>query len=565
MAYSVGTYSGSRTLIVEDGTIDSSLDLRLIGKNYAGYGEVQNENFVHLLENFASAVSPPRPMDGQIWYDTGNKKLKFYDSTSTKWKSTGGAESNTAAPAGMATGDLWWDATNKQLYAYDSQTNPQFVLVGPQAVPGLGTTQVKSITVLDSSRVIRAVIAAYVNGKIVYFISSETDQYTLHADSINQLGIQSFFSIIHPGLTLANTGVTGITEANTSNFWGTASNSLKLGGLSVSDFVQVGNLSFDGVVHFSDAGYTVGASNDIEVKILDGNAPIFTSVLGAPIKFYIGENLPLTLVGAHILPGASNTTDLGSLTSAFRSIYVDTIHTGTLTGNGSAITNLNAAALTTGVLPRVRLGLAETKATNVYDISITGSAASVTGNVSTATTAENANKLQLGSSYVMSSIDTAGFGTGNTIVARDSGGNVNAVFFQGTATAALFADLAEKYLADDIYEVGTVVAVGGTAEVTACKSGDRAFGAVSANPAFRMNEGLEGGTYIALKGRVPVKTIGPIVKGDKLIAVGNGCAGNAAIYLKNMTVRAGTFPDTFAIALETNNNPDIKLVEAIIL
>ena len=49
MSYSVDTFSGSRTFVVEDGTIDNSIDLRLIGKNYAGYGEVQNENFVGTL------------------------------------------------------------------------------------------------------------------------------------------------------------------------------------------------------------------------------------------------------------------------------------------------------------------------------------------------------------------------------------------------------------------------------------------------------------------------------------------------------------------------------------
>ena len=137
--------------------------------------------------------------------------------------------------------------------------------------------------------------------------------------------------------------------------------------------------------------------------------------------------------------------------------------------------------------------------------------------------------------------------------------------FQGTATSALYADLAEKYLADDIYETGTVVVIGGEAEVTACKLGDRAFGAVSANPAFMMNSGLEGGTYIALKGRVPVKVIGPVKKGDRLVAADDGCAIVANTALKNMPISARGFPDTFAIALESNNDLEVKLVESVIL
>lgn len=192
-------------------------------------------------------------------------------------------------------------------------------------------------------------------------------------------------------------------------------------------------------------------------------------------------------------------------------------------------------------------------------------AASSADFATTSGTANNANALRVdGTNYRTSTVDTASTGTANTIPCRDGDGNLNAVLFQGTATSALFADLAEKYLADAEYEVGTVVAVGGDAEVTACMKGDRAFGAVSANPAYMMNAGLEGGTYIALKGRVPVKVIGPVRKGDTLLAADNGCCAEAKSTLRGMTVR-GTFPDTFAVALETNDSPDVKLVEAIIL
>ena len=125
----------------------------------------------------------------------------------------------------------------------------------------------------------------------------------------------------------------------------------------------------------------------------------------------------------------------------------------------------------------------------------------------------------------------------------------------GTAVHAQYADLAEKYLADREYEIGTVVAIGGEAEVTACSQGDRAVGAVSANPAYAMNSGLDGGTYIALKGRVPIKVEGPVRKGQRLVAGDWGCA--CAINNSD--------PDVFAVALETNNNTGVNLVEALIL
>ena len=50
MAYQVDKFNGTFLTSVEDGTIDTTTDIRFVGKNYAGYGEVQNENFLHLLE-----------------------------------------------------------------------------------------------------------------------------------------------------------------------------------------------------------------------------------------------------------------------------------------------------------------------------------------------------------------------------------------------------------------------------------------------------------------------------------------------------------------------------------
>lgn len=123
------------------------------------------------------------------------------------------------------------------------------------------------------------------------------------------------------------------------------------------------------------------------------------------------------------------------------------------------------------------------------------------------------------------------------------------------STTAQYADLAEKYLTDENYEVGTVVMVGGTAEVTACAEGNRAVGVVSASPAYMMNSELEGGTYIALKGRVPVKISGAVNKGDRIVATANGCG--------RTDPQSGV--DVFALALETNADTGIKLVECIIL
>jgi hypothetical protein len=166
-------------------------------------------------------------------------------------------------------------------------------------------------------------------------------------------------------------------------------------------------------------------------------------------------------------------------------------------------------------------------------------------------TIEQADKLTVNGTYRSASTDPGI----NTIAARDGVGTISAILFSGVATQANYADLAEKYLADADYEVGTVLMIGGEKEVTACVIGSRAIGPVSANPAYLMNKDLVNGTTIALKGRVPVKIVGPVVKGQHLVAGPNGTAQSAG---------AGN-PDTFAIALETNSDPLIKLVECIIL
>jgi hypothetical protein len=553
MSYSVDTYSGSRTLVVEDGTIDNSIDIKLIGKNYAGYGEVQNENFVHLLENFAGSSAPQRPLPGQIWYDTSVKKIKVYDAATQRWKATGGAESAATPPAGLSQGDIWYDTVNKQLYVFDGST---YVLVGPQGVSGLGTTQLVSTIVRDTSNGPRPIIKAVVGNSTIFVISK--DEFDLHPDyqdSNYAEYIGGVFGTLKAGITSRNTANSdGVTNSGYANFWGTASAALGLVDGSIrrtaSDFLLKTDLNFTNVVRFADVGYTLGDSNDLEVKIdADGTTPIFRTTLNPVMEFKTQSNTPLRLEGANILPGVTNTTDLGSTSLTFKDVYAARYF-----GSGANLTSLNASTFTIGTLPAARLS-------GTYTINIEGTATSA----GSATSATRSDELKVGTVFRTASVDTASTGTANSIACRDADGNLNAVLFQGTATAALFADLAEKYLTDIEYEIGTVVAVGGDREVTACSIGDRAFGAVSGSPAYMMNAGLEGGTYIALKGRVPVKVVGPVRKGDKLVAADNGCAGVAKYIMKSLPITAGNFPDTFAIALESSDDQGVKLIESVIL
>lgn len=125
----------------------------------------------------------------------------------------------------------------------------------------------------------------------------------------------------------------------------------------------------------------------------------------------------------------------------------------------------------------------------------------------------------------------------------------------GTSTSARYADLAERYTTDQEYETGTVIVVSldsGAEGTASFKYAQRVLGVVSAKPAFIMNDEAEG-QALALRGRVPVKVAGPINKGQPLVANQDGRA------------ISGDHPNSFAIALETNLDPNVKLVECVIL
>ena len=87
MAYTINLSNGNTLTIVEDGQSDlTTTSLALVGKNYSGYGEYINENFVRMMEHFANDSSPSSPLTGQLWFDTGTKELKVWNATA--WTST---------------------------------------------------------------------------------------------------------------------------------------------------------------------------------------------------------------------------------------------------------------------------------------------------------------------------------------------------------------------------------------------------------------------------------------------------------------------------------------------
>ena len=599
MAYQVDKFNGAFFVSVEDGTIDTTSDLRFVGKNYAGYGEVQNENFLHLLENFANTTAPPKVIAGQIWFDSSAKKLKFYDGV--RFKSAGGSEVSTTAPSGLSIGDFWWDSAAKQLYAW---AGTEFALIGPEASPDLGSSIVSAAVVkgtVETAVGPHTILKVIADDKTVGIFSKAA--FTLD----NAQNPIDDFTVIKKGLTLAKSQ----TGVSTDDYimWGTANNANRLGGFPADQYLKEGENSFTGEVQFFDPGFTVGDGNDFRLRVEGGDEVIVENRLGNPITFRItvvettDERDIAIISSTGILPGTDNAFTIGQSGARYSNVFATT-HTGNLVGNvtgnstGTHTGNLLAADATVMVNATTKqIGFPLANIVGTLTGSVTGSSATATSSsklndldpsetvpiTATATIPiRNTSGNLIANQFIGIADKTDRFfldktdavvdpawndavtstkyrtarlsATAYSIAARDSSGNIAAVLFQGTATSARYADLAEKYLADADYETGTVVIVGGDKEVTASTWGERAVGVVSANPAYMMNSELEGGTYIALKGRVPVKVIGVVRKGDRLVAGDRGCAQVAQDRL-----------DVFAIAMESSDNDDVKLIESVVL
>ena len=84
MAYTINLTDGTIFATIADGTVNTSSSMTLVGKNYAGYGEFLDENFIHLLENGSNTTAPSAPLTGQLWWDKTNNLLKVYNGTTFK-------------------------------------------------------------------------------------------------------------------------------------------------------------------------------------------------------------------------------------------------------------------------------------------------------------------------------------------------------------------------------------------------------------------------------------------------------------------------------------------------
>lgn len=435
MAYTIEKTNNTILTVVEDGTIDNTTDLKLVGKNYSGYGEIQNENFVALLENFASANNPPRPVTGQLYFDTTTNKLKVYDGNAENIFVPLANLHQGALPTGIniaasnvKEGDVWWDDTSEQLYVYNGS---QFVLVGPKAAQDVTTDMVERL-VYDNLLADpdpspedheHRILIAFADDNPVYIISN--DEFTL--DESNSI---AGFDRIRKGITLVNTQIAnnGVTSDN-YQFHGTASDASRLGGTLAQEYIQRSGAVFTSQVSIDDNdGLIVGDNNNVTLRVAGSNPELLSSQNGALIDFKVTDTTgsivsSMQLTDAGIMPAADNTKNIGSASKRW-----DEIHAANFKGIADNSNQLlsdgefrTATKTNTNDTIVRRDSVGDVFATKFRGVAV---------QADDATQAASLNVSDLTDTYFDASVQIQA----NKIAARDSAGNINANQFNGLAT-----------------------------------------------------------------------------------------------------------------------------------
>jgi hypothetical protein len=287
MSYTITLTDGTVFATIADGTINTASSMVLVGKNYAGYGEFLDTNFIHLLENSSNTTAPGAPLTGQLWWDSGNSLLKVYNGTT--FKTISAATASSSAPTSNVTGDLWYDTTNQQLKVW---TGTAFLLVGPQFSAGEGTSGAIVATITDNLSVDHVVVELYVNDAIVGIISKD-------ATFTPQVAI-SGYTTIRPGITLST-----LIGSQVPLFQGTATNAQTLNSLSSSQFMRSdANTSTTGTMSvLNNTGLSVGANSDFNVGVSGTDVTVKNITSGGNLYFGVnvaGNTTPsLTIFGAN--------------------------------------------------------------------------------------------------------------------------------------------------------------------------------------------------------------------------------------------------------------------------
>jgi len=267
-------------ITVFDNTSSTDTSVVFPGRNVTGYGQIIAENFLHLLENFASAIPPVNPVEGQLWYSTADEVLYIWDLTN--WKAASNIQRSGAEPPASSSrnGELWVDTVSQQLYIFSGS---RWILVGPNFSTGLRSGPiVESITDADNNN--KVVLIFYIDDTPVSIISK--DSFT------PKISIPGF-TFIRPGMNITSENVGGALFPTKLYGTATVADTLKIGDINVegSKFLRsdvVNSTDFELNVR-SNSGINLGVDSTFNVSNSSQGARLYNSIPGSSIDVQLNR------------------------------------------------------------------------------------------------------------------------------------------------------------------------------------------------------------------------------------------------------------------------------------
>lgn len=296
------TDSDNKTPItVFDNTSSTDTSLIFPGRNVTGYGQIIAENFLHLLENFASATEPVNPTEGQIWYDSTNGYLQLFDGTN--WKAASNIQKSPTEPSvdNSKTGELWVDTTNQQLRLY---TGTRWILVGPSESTVDGLRYGPAIEkIADSDNTDRTILVFYVADVPVIIFSKDsfTPKVTISGYTFIQAGINinvptsaaeiaQFAGGLLPKLigTASSADALNVTDASGTSTAVAAGKFLRSDVVNTTDY---------GINVRSNSGITLGIDGSFEISNSATAAKLYNKTVGSSLDLQINRaGIPYTVL-----------------------------------------------------------------------------------------------------------------------------------------------------------------------------------------------------------------------------------------------------------------------------
>ena len=275
MSYIVNRTDGNIAAVVNDGVINTTTSLNLVGKGTSNYAETVAEDLIALLENHASILAPRRPLPGQLWFNKADRQIKVYDEIKQQFSPVNNAAISANAPANPSTGDMWYNSDKKQLYFYRGNF---WQIVAPAYSESQGRSEAVVETIKNIQNTEYTVVTFYVNNKRTVVLSSNVmfDPYPAMPG----------FETIYPGINIA-TVYSGINDAKLNGTSLFADTAYGLDVVADADYMHanadtstVGNLSV--------------LNNSFSLGI-DGN--LFLSATNSRVSLTANVNVPFILNG----------------------------------------------------------------------------------------------------------------------------------------------------------------------------------------------------------------------------------------------------------------------------